>query len=130
MIRDLFNQVKVLIGTVNALRVAVVGTTTEAVETIPTTIFLTVSAAVTPARLTVTNNTHFRVATMTGKRAARTNNTGIVFLGLGSVNDSQPHEISPGEEIIIQAPNGEKYDLNDFFLDVVTGGDGVIITYI
>ena len=129
MIRDLFNQVKVLIGTVNALRVAVVGTTTEAVETIPTTIFLTVSAAVTPARLTVTNNTHFRVATMTGKKAPRTNNDNSVFLGLDDENDSQPHEISPGEEIIIQAPNGEKYDLNDFYLDVVTDGDGVIITY-
>jgi len=109
--------------TLNALTVL-----TEAVETTPTQITKTIAATDTPEALAA-DGTFFRRATLIGKKSARTNNAGIVYLGIGSTDDTQAIEISPNEVKGIEAPPGEKYDLNDWYLDVLNAGDGVIIIY-
>lgn len=109
-------------------RIIGIASLADAVETTPTQVTKTVAAVGTPEALAA-DNTTFRRATVIGKKAARTNNTGIVYLGIGSTNDSQALEISPNETITIEAAPGEKMDLNDFYLDVLNAGDGVIIIY-
>lgn len=100
----------------------------EAVEATPTQIFPTTAAAGTPEALAA-DNTFFRTATLIGLKAARIANVGNVYLGIGATNDTQPILISPNEIINLLAPPGEKYDLNDFYLDVLNAGDGLAIMY-
>lgn len=99
-----------------------------AAATVPTQITKTVAATDTPEALAV-DGTFFQTATLIGKKAARINNTGTVYLGIGATNDSQPLEILPGEVVEITAPPGTKFDLNDWYLDVETASDGVVIIY-
>lgn len=94
----------------------------------PIQIVKTVAAAGTPEPLAA-GGTYFRVATVAAKKAARTDNVGNVYLGVGAANDSQPLKLLPAEEIEIKSPDGQRYDLNDFYLDVETAGDGVVVIY-
>jgi hypothetical protein len=96
--------------------------------TVPTQIIKTVAATGTPEVLAA-DGTFFTSATIIAKKAARTANTGTVYLGLSSTNDAQPRPLEPGEEVVIKAPTNQKYDLNDLYLDVTTNGDGVVIWY-
>ena len=113
------------IGDVNA---PVLETLASSVATTPTQITKTVAAIGTPEALAA-DGTYFRTATILGKKAARTDNVGNVYIGIGATNDTQPYEIGPGEEKTLNAPPGEKYDLNDWYCDVLNVGDGVIIIY-
>jgi hypothetical protein len=113
------------IGDVNA---PVLETLASSVDTTPTQITKTVAAIGTPEALAA-DGTFFRTATIIGKKAPRIDNVGIVYLGIGAGNDTQPYEITPGETIELSAPPGEKYDLNDWYCDVLNAGDGVIIIY-
>ena len=96
--------------------------------TVPTQITKTVAAAGTPEALAA-DGTFFQSATYIGIKAARTNNAGTVYLGIGATNDTQIIPIAPGEQGVIQAPPGQKFDLNDFYLDVETAGDGLGLIY-
>ena len=100
----------------------------DSVDTTPTQITKTIAAVATPEALAA-DGTFFRSAILIGKKSARTANVGIVYLGIGVTNDTQAFEISPSQVININAPPGEKYDLNDWGLDVLNAGDGVIIIY-
>lgn len=102
--------------------------TLPAATTVPVQVTKTVAASGTPEALAA-DGTFFLTATLIGKRSARVNNTSSVFLGIGSGNDTQALEISPGEVVQITASDGQRYDLNDWYLDVVTNADGVIIIY-
>ena len=93
-----------------------------------TQITKTVAAIATPEAIAA-SGTYFRVATIIGKKAARTNNTGTVYIGIGSTNDTQPLPIYPGQTIAISMPSGGVGDLNDWYIDVETAGDGVIVIY-
>lgn len=104
----------------------------------PTTIVKTVADAAVPERLVATQDQYFFFrATILGKKAARTNNTGIVYLGTvtgntnvsGLTNDRQPYEITSGDVHTIIDTSGRGLDLYDFVLDVATAGDGVVIIY-
>lgn len=103
-------------------------TLTGANATTPIQITKTVAASGTPEALAA-SGTYFRKATILAQKAARSANTGTVYLGIGSTNDTQPIGLSPGDVWSIEAPQGEKYDLNDWYLDVATNGDGVVIIY-
>ncbi len=102
--------------------------TTALTVTVPVQVTKTVAATATPEALAA-DGTFFQAATLIGKKAARTLNTGTVYLGIGATNDTQALEILPGEVIEITAPPGQKYDLNDWYLDVATAADGVVIIY-
>lgn len=65
----------------------------------------------------------------TGRKARGTNNTGLVYWGQSSTNDAQLKMLSPGETVSLFAPEGGSIDLGQFYLDVVTAADGVIVAY-
>jgi hypothetical protein len=88
----------------------------------------TVSAAATPEALAA-DGTFFRVAIVKAIKSGRTANTGTVYLGGLSTNDSQPIDLAAGAEYVLRAAEGTKLDLNDFYLDVATDGDGATVIY-
>jgi hypothetical protein len=94
----------------------------------PTTVIKTVAASGTPESIAA-DGTFFRHATVFAKKAARTVNTGVIYVGTTSVNDAQPYDLEPGDVWTIDAPAGGKLDLNDFYVDVATNGDGVVVIY-
>lgn len=59
-------------------------------------------------------------------RTARVANTGSVWIGFSSTNDSQLIELVPGATITIDAPYGKYIDLASIYVDSVTLGDGVV----
>ena len=100
----------------------------SSVEIRPTQIIKTV-AATTVTEALAADGTFFRGATVTGKKTARTDNAGNVFLGIGATLGTQTCLIEPGETIVLEASPGEKGDLGDWYLDVDTAGDGVAVIY-
>lgn len=96
-------------------------------ETI-TQIIKTVASSGTPEALAATA-TYFRKATIIAKKAGRTPNGGIVYLGVTSTNDTQPFALAIDQVIQINAVAGTALNLANFYLDVATNGDGVIIWY-
>lgn len=67
--------------------------------------------------------------TLIGRKANRTANTGTVYVGMLSANDSQPIEITAGAVVSVLIPDGRALDLSKIYLDVVTVGDGVLVLY-
>ena len=95
---------------------------------VPGQIIKTVAAAATPEAITDTP-VYFSYAHFIGNKAARTGNTGTVYLGVTSGNDTQPIAIATGATFTLSAPGGIKLDFHDFYIDVVTNGDGLVIIY-
>lgn len=94
----------------------------------PAQIVKTVAATATPEAIAA-DGTFFRRATIIGNKAARTLNTGDVYIGPSSADGSQPFVIGPGESITLDAFPGTKQDLNDWYVDVLNAGDGVVVIY-
>lgn len=95
---------------------------------VPVQVIKTVALVATPEVLAA-DGTYFHSATLVGIKAARTDNVGTVYLGIGTTNDTQLFPIEPGASFSISAPEGYRLDLNDFALDVLNAGDGVGIIY-
>ena len=96
--------------------------------TVPIQILKTVADPGTPEALAV-DGTFFRTATLIAHNDWDVSNTGNVRLGASSINGRQPVTMPPGSVWNIIAPDGQKYDLNDYYLDVDTAADGVVIEY-
>ena len=97
----------------------------------PQQIIKTVAASGTPEAITSTSPTYFSNAIYIGLKAVnpRTANSGIVYLGVTSGNETQPIAINPSEVYSISAPTGVIFDLSTWYLDVATNGDGVVVIY-
>ena len=106
---------------------AVTATIAE-VDTAPTQIIKLVAATGTPEAVAV-NGTFFKTALFIGNKAARTANTGKVWLGVTAGDGTQPIGLDAGAQRTIEAPEGQKYDLNDWYVDVETANDGVLVIY-
>jgi len=50
-----------------------------------------------------------------------------VYYGAESTDDSQPFVVQPDGESKLEAPVGAKYALEDWYLDPVTAGDGLVM---
>lgn len=88
------------------------------------------ASASVPVRVSAVRGMNvFKTATFYGKLHARTNNTGTVYLGTNSTNDTQAISIAAGEYVVITAPPNSYFDLYDFYLDVATTNDGVVVVY-
>jgi len=88
------------------------------------------ASATVPVRLSAVRGANFfKSATFYGKLHPRTNNTGTVYLGTNSTNDTQAISIAAGEYVVITAPENSYFDLYDFYLDVATTNDGVVVVY-
>lgn len=119
-------------------RVVIAGATptgyngTVEVLTVPSTTTFTykVSAEIATAAsgtLTAKALHAYRSARFLGNKAARTANTGTVYLGLEATNDTQPVAITTGATLTLEAVTGAKLMLSDLWLDVATNADGVVI---
>lgn len=82
------------------------------------------AATTTPEALTTTNLVH-SVLIRAG-RTARVANTGSVWIGVTSTNDTQLIELVPGATITFTAPPGKYIDLATIYVDAVTLTDGVV----
>lgn len=111
-----------------ATAVPVVPTGSTPTAATPTQIIKTVAATATPEALAA-DNSFFVTALLGGFKAARTANVGVVYLGIGATNDTQPFALNSGEWLDINAPVGQKYDFNDWYCDVLNAGDGVAVIY-
>ena len=89
------------------------------------------ASTATPAQFT---NASFQVRAMTlrgmGRSGSpRTTNTTTVWVGPMSGNDLQPYSVDPGSEVVIQAPPGHWIDMSNWWFDVTTANDGLIVIY-
>ncbi len=55
-------------------------------------------------------------------------NAGTVKIGQSSAVNEQPIELEPGGERVFEYDGGV-YDLNKWFMDVGTSGDGVVVIF-
>lgn len=106
----------------------------EKVRTVPsaTTFTIDVPAGTPPAAtgtITALADIFFRQATFFGRNAVRTANTGTVYLGDTSANDTQPVTILADGELAWAAATGAKLNLADLYCDVVTAADGVVVIF-
>ena len=83
----------------------------------------------TPVALTATQ-TFFRRATILAKKSlAGAANTGDVRIGPSATASQQPYVLAAGDEIVLEAPLGAKWNFQSWYLDVDNSGDGVVIIY-
>lgn len=87
------------------------------------------SDAATPTRLSATRGTFATKVTIIGKKSARVANTGTIYLGPTSANDAQALEVTTGGVVTITPATGEFIDLYEWYLDVATANDGVVVIY-
>lgn len=97
-------------------------------DTPPTQLIKLVALTTVPEAVAV-NGTFFKTALFIGNKAARTANTGKVWIGVTAGDGTQPIGLDAGAQRTIEAPEGQKYDLNDFYVDVETANDGVLVIY-
>lgn len=69
----------------------------------------------------------FRKATIWGLKNWQTDNAGDVFVGGSSSAGENHRKIYKGGYIVIEAPLGSRFNLADFYLEVATNGDGVVV---
>lgn len=90
----------------------------------------TVAAAGTPEKISATS-IRVRQATLIGNKAARTANTGTVYVGPGATDDTQIYSIASGEVgAVLQSPDGGLIDLSQWYVDAENNGDGVSVIYV
>jgi len=74
--------------------------------------------------------TYYRWALLYGfKSESGTNNVGTVKVGWNSGANKQPIAVAPGGLVVIEAPLGAKWNLQDLYMDVANDDDGVVIVY-
>jgi len=92
-------------------------------------IIKTVSATGTPEVLGSVS-TRFHSVAFQGLKAARTDNTGTVWIQPGSGNDTAAMKLEPGDVISFTADAPDDYFTADqFYIDVETAADGVVALY-
>lgn len=91
-------------------------------------VITTNSSTSVPTALSTTD-IWFTRATVLGLKAARTANSGDVYIGPTSSNDAQPFKVLSSGEVVIQAQVGTKLNLKEWYLDVTIANDGVVIIW-
>ena len=89
----------------------------------PQTLRKTVAATGTPERLS-SASCPVSNAILIGCKAEQTDNATTIYIGPSSVNGKQPIPISPGGQYALA-----QTDLYDWYVDVGTAGDGVVVVY-
>lgn len=90
----------------------------------------TVAATGTPEAISATP-LRVRYATIIGRKAAQTDNTGVVRVGPVSGNGNQAFDIQPGlpSAALDSILAGGMVDLSQWYIDVANAGDGVLVIY-
>lgn len=71
----------------------------------------------------------FTKAIVYGRKAARTANTGIVYLGPLATNDTQPTTVQSDGEYLLDVAVGARRDWSDVYIDVATNADGIVALF-
>ena len=91
----------------------------------PQKIVKTISATGTPEKITTTSTPATRAIVCGFKSASpRTTNTTSVWLGTESTDGSQIIEVGTSGNYVL-----EQIDLSEWYVDVETAGDGVVVVY-
>ena len=97
------------------------------------TIYATNASTSVPTNFTAgvsaTTNIMATLVTVIGKSSARGINSGTVYVGITSGNDTQPYPIAPGVEVVMRAPEGKVFNLKEWWFDVDTANDGLTIIF-
>lgn len=91
--------------------------------------FVTLNSATgTPVALT---NAYILATKITfiGNKDNRTANTGTVWIGSLSADNTQPIPIASGTSVSVSIPQGSALNLSQLYLDVATANDGVLVVY-
>ena len=88
----------------------------------------TVAASGTPEPISATTLL-VRQATIIAKKGPQTANSGIVHVGPESANGTQPYDLDPGAMTQLLDYRGAHIDLSQWYVDVETNGDGVVVVY-
>jgi len=89
----------------------------------------TVSATGTPEALG-SGAVRAHSITFFAMKAARTDNTGRVYIQVASGNDTAGAPLDPGDSVTFTANGEDEYfSDNQFYIDVETAGDGVVAIY-
>lgn len=104
------------------------------VDTVPTATTFTFAvdaslAQVATGTITAKADLWYRRAFFRPLKAARTANTGIVYLGLDPTNDTQPIAIANNGSLDLEAATAARLNLADLWLDVATNADGVLVWF-
>jgi hypothetical protein len=98
-------------------------------EATPTQFLKTSTAAAAPVALTAVE-TLFRKATVMAKKSLDgTVNVGDVRIGASATASQQPYLMAPGDEIVLQPAFGQNWNFQDWYLDVDTNADGVVVIF-
>ena len=84
----------------------------------------TVAATGVPEAISATS-LRVKTATVIGRKAERTDNTGTVHVGPTSTDGKQPYDIAAGAIGAVL----EHTDLANWYVDVDNAGDGVVVIY-
>lgn len=87
----------------------------------------TVTASGTPEALAA-STTLCESVILEAKKARGTDNTGNVWIGVTTANDTQLLMLAPGQALELSAPAGKKIDLALIYVDVATNADGITYT--
>ena len=71
----------------------------------------------------------FTSALLRGQKAIQTANTGDVAIGTSSTDGNQPDVIQSGQIWNLTPSLGRYWDLADWYVDVATANDGLVITF-
>ena len=82
-----------------------------------------------PARMAAARGAYATSITVIGNKDWRTPNTSTVYIGPTSTNSQQPIAIAPGATATLTFANDQFIDLYDWYFDVGTANDGVVIVY-
>lgn len=89
----------------------------------------TVAATNTPEVLGTTA-TKGRTVIFTGNKAARTANTGTVWIQTSSADGAAGLKLTTGATVTLTASDGKVLEAADFWIDVETAGDGVVALFV
>jgi len=92
--------------------------------------FLKPNAAASPPVALTAAQTFFRKATLLAKKSLDgTVNVGNVRIGASANANEQPFELAPGDEVTLQPAVGQKWNFQNWYLDVDNDNDGVVVIY-
>jgi hypothetical protein len=108
-----------LLGSVSAHAQSIVNPGQLVVTNTSTTVPVALGAAGIKAKsITIYAKQHYRVA-----------NAGDVYVGFQTTNQNQFFQLTPGSQLVLEAPQNYQYSLGNIYLDPDNANDGVIVIY-
>lgn len=107
------------------------GTFIVTVTSATTFTYTVIGRPATPATGTIlsTADLPFVCASLMGFKSPQTQNTGLVYFGVTSVDGEQPYQVMPTGVYVLNVVTTRNLSLNNYYLDVQTANDGLVISF-